>query len=325
MKIVENNISSLYTQMIHNPPFFKTIEITYDDIVEYDLKRIFNMMEVNGKLYFIEKYKDFYARYGTVIQDKNMYYIVKKDNSIITFPNKRTSEFIIMGVQRGGTTALSYNLSKHKDIYIDGNKDPRKSEVHFFDLNWKKGIEWYKKHFDYSKKIVGAKSPDLLNLEYTFPMIQSVNPFMKLIIILKNPIVRAFSSWKMTTEYFGETRPFEEAIKEKPVKNKTFQTMVTQYLQRGLYYEHIKKLHDWFPKQNILILFSEEVIKNPEKEYNKIYDFLNVDRIHNKYEIVHKSREEGIDPKVYQSLIPYYKEDVEKLEKFLDIKISWFR
>ena len=69
--------------------------------------------------------------------------------------------------------------------YIDNNKDPRKSEIHFFDIYWKKGIDFYKKKFDYSKKIVGEKTPDLMYLTYTFPLIQSVNPYIKIIIVWK--------------------------------------------------------------------------------------------------------------------------------------------
>ena len=122
------NISNLYNCRIINPPFFIKILITDDKLVEYDLKRIYNMCLTDGKIYFIDKYKYFF--------NNNNKIFIKKKNNIYTIPHKRIIDFIIMGVQRGGTTSLAHNLSKHQDIYLDNNIDPKISEVHFFDINW---------------------------------------------------------------------------------------------------------------------------------------------------------------------------------------------
>jgi hypothetical protein len=257
------------------------------------------MCLIEGKIYFIPKYKYFFNNNNNIF--------IKKNNNIYTFPSKRIVEFIIMGVQRGGTTSLAHNLSKHQDIYLDKNIDPKISEVHFFDLNWKKGINWYKKKFNYKYKLVGEKTPDLINLEYTFPLIQSVNPYIKLILILRNPIERAYSAWKLNVKYFEEKRSFEEAIKYelkfKQNENETFFTIATNYLQRGLYYKQIVKLLKWFPKQNVLILISEIIKENPDKEYKKIYNFLNIEYKKQNYDITHVSDDTSIiDKKLYNRL-----------------------
>ena len=321
--INQDNIGNLYNCRIVNPPFFKKIYIIHDELVEYDLKRIYNMCLIEGKIYFIPKYKYFFHNNNNIF--------IKKNNNIYTFPQKRIVEFIIMGVQRGGTTSLAHNLSKHQDIYLDKNIDPKISEVHFFDLNWKKGINWYKKKFNYKYKLVGEKTPDLINLEYTFPLIQSVNPYIKLILILRNPIERAYSAWKLNVKYFEEKRSFEEAIKYelkfKQIENETFFTIATNYLQRGLYYEQIVKLLKWFPKQNVLILISEIMKENPDKEYKKIYNFLNIEYKKQNYDVTHVSDDTSIiDKKLYNNLIKYYKEDVLKLEKLINMNLHllWF-
>ena len=59
---------------------------------------------------------------------------------------------------------------------------------------------------------MGEKTPDLINLESTFPLIQSVNPYIKLILILRNPIERAYSAWKLNIKRSEEKRTFIEAI-----------------------------------------------------------------------------------------------------------------
>jgi hypothetical protein len=237
-----------------------------------------------------------------------------------------------MGSQKAGTTALSLNISQHPDIYIDNNKNPALSEVHFFDINFKKGIEWYKKKFNYSKKMVGEKTPELMYLDWTFPLIQAVNPYMKLIIILRNPILRAYSAWKHAKKNFNEKRSFEDSIKD-TIKdkntlnqNKTFYTSQFHYLQRGLYYQQISELLKWFPKDNLLVLIQENVIEDMTREYNKVYNFLNLSDFNGNYELEYVSDDKStINPETYKKLIKYFKNDVDNLEKLLNIKVDWFK
>jgi hypothetical protein len=323
----------LYDGKVVNPPFFNEIIITRDNLTPDDLKMIYNMLNMNGRIFFIPKYRYFYDKFcdDTSFAEQHFRGFQKKTNFQYIFEQPyRTVEFLVIGAQKAGTTALSLNISKHPDIYIDNNKDPRKSEIHFFDIYWKKGIEFYKKKFNYAKKRVGEKTPDLLYLSYTFPLIQSVNPFVKLIVVLRNPIERAYSSWKLVTKYFGETRSFKDAItdeiKNKLNENKTFYSAQTHYLQRGLYFKQLTELYKWFPKHNVLILVSENVKKNMSREYNKVYDFLNLPLLQNaKYDLEFESEDTStIDEKIYNKLIKFYAKDVEKLEKLLDMQFDWF-
>ena len=320
-----DKIYLLYDGKVINPPFFDKIIIIHKNLKEEELKMIYNMLNINGELYFIDQYNNFFNNYTK----KNKFLVTEKKNNFQYILNyNRTIEFIIMGTQKGGTTALSLNISKHPDIFIDNDPDPRKSEIHFFDIYWTKGIEFYKKKFNYSKKVVGEKTPDLMYLTYTFPLIQSVNPYIKIIIILRNPIYRAYSSWKLVTKYFGENRSFEDAINDelenKLTENKTFYTAQTHYLQRGLYFNQLTELFKWFPKHNILILISETVKNNMVDEYNKVYDFLNLKHHDIKYELAFESDDKSqIDSTLYNKLIKFYQSDVNNLEKMLKMKTDW--
>ena len=317
------NINNLYNCRVINPPFFEKIIILREDLNNNDLKKIFNMCLINGKIYFKSKYKKFF--------NTNRLFIEKKSNFTYQFQDKRIVEFIIIGAQRSGTTSLSLNLAKHPEIYINNNKDPAISEVHFYDINWKKGIEWYKKQFNYKFKIVGEKTPSLINLPYTFPLIQSVNPYVKLILTLRNPITRAYSAWKLNTKNKTEKRTFIDAInhelKHKINTPNTFYTISKKYLQRGLYANYIKELYRWFPKQNILILIMEDLSINTKDNYNKIFKFLNVNTPNNiNYSVEHKSNDKSeINKEIYKKLIKYYQKDVKELEKILNKNITWFK
>jgi len=327
----KKTLYDLYDGRFINPPFFDKIIILREDFNQENLQMIYNMLSKNGILVIPNKYEKEVEKttiFKKLSEFNHKFLIFKKlNNYIYQFAKTRVVDFIIMGAQKAGTTALSLNIGKHPDIYIDNNKNPALSEVHFFDINFKKGIEWYKKKFNYSKKMVGEKTPELMYLDWTFPLIQAVNPYVKLIIILRNPILRAYSAWKHAKKNFNETRTFEDSIKEKaPLnQNKTFYTSQFHYLQRGLYYQQIAELLKWFPKDNLLVLIQENVIKNMRREYNKVYNFLNLPDFNTSYELEYVSEDKStINPETYKKLIKYFKNDVDNLEKLLGIKIDWF-
>jgi hypothetical protein len=343
----------LYDAKEINPPFFDKIIIARNNLKEEEMRMIYNMTLVGGTIiFFNEQYKHFlyrnhehannfcrtYKGLSELSKDSkncihknhlNYYQIKKNDNIVYNFPHTRIVDFIIMGTQKGGTTALAQNIGKHPDIFLNMNPDPRISEVHFFDLHWKKGIEWYKKQFDYSKKIVGDKTPDLMYLHYTFPLIQSVNPYLKIILVLRNPVERAYSAWKMIKKYWDEKRSFEVAVTQElesklDEENKTFYTSQKQYLQRGLYYKQIKNILKWFPRNNLLVLISEKVKNNMREEYDKVYSFLNLKPFETNYELEFVSNNKSnVNKVLYNSLINFYKKDIVMLEKFLKIKTGW--
>jgi hypothetical protein len=336
----QKTIYDLYDARFINPPFFDRIIVIRQDLSQEALQMIYNMTNVDGTILLPSKYLITDKVFNNSQETNNIKYrgishpnntlknfslIKKSSNFVYQFPKGRVVDFIIMGAQKAGTTALSLNISKHPDIYIDNNKDPAKSEVHYFDINFKKGLEWYKHHFNYSKKIVGEKTPELMYLDWTFPLIQSVNPYVKMIVILRNPIIRAYSAWKHAKKMFNETRSFEEAIYAPNSTNKTFYTSQFHYLERGLYYRQLTELLKWFSKDNLLILINENVIKNMNEEYNRVYAFLNLPSFDTTYNLEYVSDNKStISPTLYKKLVKYYKKDVENLEKHFRIKTHWF-
>jgi hypothetical protein len=321
-------ISELILGKYFNYPFFKililseNVVLKNDDIVEI----LYNMVLIDGFLIIPNKYYTKFSNLKNEIKKYKNYIMIKKKINIIFnhFYIKNTINCIIIGVQKASTTSALINLSKHPDI------STYKEEIHFFDIFWSKGLDFFKKHFNYNKKIVMCKNPDLIYQSHVFPLIQSLNPFTKFILFLRNPIKRAYSSWQMVKNNGWTNLSFKQSIEEelnyRLNENKTFYTAVYHYLQRGLYYKQIKKFLKWFPKQNLLILIIDNEKSNEEKEYEKIYDFLNITKPTNityTKERIGKYENE-IENDLYNNLIKFYKKDKTKLEKFLKIKINWF-
>ena len=238
------DIYVIYYGNIYNPPFFNTIICTYNYINDESYIMLWNMVLTNGyliikkthlsnilKLIKTDNYKDYDEEYLIFQKKSSITYII--------YNNYRIIDFIIIGVQKGGTSAAMANLEKHPDISL------YKDELHFYDRDWTKGVEWYKKHFDYSKKLVGEKNPNIIYLEHTFPMIQKINPMVKLILFLRNPIDRAYSAWYMfSTKYitnieniktFKEECMFE--LEHRLNEPANLRISNSHILQRGLYYK----------------------------------------------------------------------------------------
>lgn len=179
------------------------------------------------------------------------------------------------------------------------------------------------------KKIKILKNPDLIYLDYTFPLIQSVNPHMKFILFLRNPIDRAYSSWQMIYNNGWTNKNFEQAIEEELnlrfEEPKTFYTAVFHYLQRGLYWKQLEIFLKWFPAQNLKIFIIEKY-NNHEQIYNEIYSFLNLkipnEKITYTIERVGKYSNK-IDPKLQTNLTKFFSQDIQQLEKFLNYSTGW--
>ncbi len=193
---------------------------------------------------------------------------------MVAFPS-----FIICGTQKGGTTSLYYYLCDQPNISMAKYK-----EVHYFDLNYHRSIQWYKKHFyniKSEKKIaIGEISPLYMYFEEVPERIKALIPNVKLIFILRNPVNRAYSHYWHAINLGYEHLCFEEAIKkeeERLSRGDIFQRQHYSYKDMGKYAIQLKRYMKYFPKEQMLILITEELKEEPAKVMKKIFEFLEID------------------------------------------------
>lgn len=342
MLFFKGNAFDIHNCKIYNPPFFKNI-IYESPTNKKDILISWNAVILKGYLLIPFKFVHFLPeiKYEITYLNKNKYAYYKKSENInyIVYDSFRTLDFCIIGVEKGGTTSILSNLSKHPDIFMAKPDHHPGRELHYYNYHiFKKNrdIEWFKSHFDYKSKIVGSKNPNSIYIHSTHPLLLKLNPFIRLIIILRNPIDRAYSEWHMfnKTQKNDNYKSFKDAIQHeidfRLDEEPNFFVANTHHLQRGLYYKQIKKLLKFFPLQNLLIILNDD-LKNKENEsYEKIYKFLNVEVKHPKYEIKlegkysKNEKEQDITPKLRKLMVNFFKKDVRNLEKLLDIKTNWF-
>ena len=253
-------------------------------------------------------------------------------------------DFLIIGAARSGTTSLYQYLTEHPSIIPGVGK-----EIYFFDKKFKKGINWYKSFFptkfsmaiiknkQKTKCITGEATPRYLHYPHAPKRIFEFLPKIKLIVLLRNPIDRAYSHYQMEVSSGNEELSFEESIEkegertkgimEKMQDNENFYSVYfyrKSYLTRGLYYEQLKRWFKFFPRENFLILKSEDLYSNPSKIYQKSLDFLELPKHELTSFKAHRMRKYStIKPKTREKLIDYFKPNNEKLYQLLGRDFNW--
>jgi hypothetical protein len=258
--------------------------------------------------------------------------------SFFRFPleaeQKLGPDFIVIGAQKGGTTALRAYLNHHPFLLLP------KKEVHFFDMNFHLGKQWYEKQLPKrpnAQYLIGEKSPSYL-IHPTVPeRVYSLYPQVKLIVILRNPVDRAYSHYWHNIGPKRENLSFEKAIeaefsriqgeKEKLIKNPLHdfnQYRHYSYLTRGIYVDQLKNWFKFFPREQMLILSSDDLYKFPKITMKKICAFLGVPNHAPKKNLsVHKGSYPPMSLEMRQHLTAYFHPYNEELEKLLNRKFNW--
>jgi len=185
--------------------------------------------------------------------------------------------FLIIGAQKAGTTSLHAALEHHPDIFMSTPK-----ELYFFDVdeNYNRGTEWYAKFFrDWrDEKVAGESTPDYLWYKPVPERIAEILPNAKLIILLRNPVSRAYSSYWYAYCNGDETLSFEDALAAESFRATQGRSIhgISSYVERGLYSEQIKRYLNFFDRSQLLFLITEEYKKNPENTLQKATKFLGV-------------------------------------------------
>lgn len=177
----------------------------------------------------------------------------------------RGPDFIGLGAQRSGTSWIYSCLYEHPEIY-----SPIK-EIHFFsrERNWPKGYSWYENVLVGAKKNqkVGEFSTSYLADKKTPQRIYQQYPDAKLIMVLRNPVDRAFSNYvnDIMAGTVKTSVSFAEALAERD-----------EYVINGMYATHLKNYLKFFSRDNILILIHEDIKKDSAVFMKRIYQFIGV-------------------------------------------------
>jgi hypothetical protein len=267
---------------------------------------------------------------------------------IATSPIRIMPDFFIIGAQKGGTTSLYYYLVKHPSIASAWRK-----ELSFFDSNFQKGLSWYRGQFPFNIRkyyaehvhkqdfITGEASPSYLFYPNVPKRVAEIFPHIKLIVLLRNPVDRAYSLYCHQVARGREKLSFEDAIAcEEERTRGDAEKMVTHencysynyehysYVARGVYVDQLQRWFRWFPREQFLIHRSEDFYTDPATIYRQTLEFLNILYVEptKKYAVYNKALytpPSKMDPKVRKRLIEYFEPHNLRLYELLDRDFSW--
>jgi hypothetical protein len=189
-------------------------------------------------------------------------------------------DFIIAGAQKSGTTALHYFLEKHPNITMGD-----KQEMHFFDneeiFAGPVDYDWLHRRFAPVARstIAGECTPSYLYWKPAIERIWNYNPRIKLLVLLRNPIDRAFGHWNMQRFKGREPLDFLDAVQEE--RSRIAQTLSVEsrrfaYVDRGFYSGQLERVFKFFPKEQVKIIKFEEFQDRKRETLDSIFRFLGV-------------------------------------------------
>ncbi|GDX51731.1 hypothetical protein LBMAG27_07780 [Bacteroidota bacterium] len=215
--------------------------------------------------------------------------------------------FFIVGAAKAGTTSLYNYLRQHPDIFLPSIKevnyfctdikpenfrpDYARSVYFNFDEYIKKGMKdevfhgyiqlWnqYVKIFEpaKNKKAIGELSNTYLFSKVAAENIFKKFPAAKIIMVLRNPVDRAYSHYLMDNRMGLEKKGFTEAMENDIAKSEKGWGISNLYYELGLYFEQVKRFFSCFSEKQILVIKYDDFIRNPLNELKNICAFLTVD------------------------------------------------
>lgn len=213
----------------------------------------------------------------------------------LTGSRRSLPDFLLIGVPKAGTTSFFWDLCQHDLI-----EPPEFKEVNYFNLNTDKSLNWYRAHFPMRSKlhnsvprmITGEASVRYMCTPDAPKLVRRFMPDVRLIVMLRNPVDRAFSQYQMESRVLskrGRTLPpFDvqisrelEYVRHHPIHPAKHKEHVKsygplKYVRRGVYLPFIRYWLSVFDREQMLVLRSEDYFENLIPVLHKVFAFLDV-------------------------------------------------
>jgi hypothetical protein len=200
--------------------------------------------------------------------------------------------FLIIGFGKCGTTEMYDRLLEHPNIHPALRK-----EVNFFMGRYVRGVDWYRAHFPMPPRdaghepfVVGEASPGYVINPFTPDRIRETIPDVKLVVLLRNPVARAYSHYNHMRRLGAEAlNTFEAVLAAEPKRldgerekvysdpyHQAFAWYTRSYVTQGFYADYLPQWLDAFPREQLLIVQSERFFREPTETLRSVTQFLDL-------------------------------------------------
>jgi hypothetical protein len=257
-------------------------------------------------------------------------------------------DFLVIGTKRGGTTSLWRYLIQHPLV-------PRlfpawnTKTSHYFEENWPRGEAWYRSHFPTVKQRaalerkhgappkVGEAAPLYMFHPLVASRVSRLMPRARMVVLLRDPVERAYSHWKERRTEGVEPLDFAAALaaeesrtageREKLLADPNYFSEAYDwysYRARGRYLEHLTPWLAHFDREQLLFVASETLYREPAATYARILDFIGLPPYDlGAYDVFNDRPSKGMDDEVRAELTAYYRPHNAALAERLGLTFDW--
>ena len=245
-------------------------------------------------------------------------------------------DFLILGAQKAGTTALYSYLRRHPSI-----TGPSWKEVSYFDRHYARGEAWYRGNFPNKArtrgKLVGEASPSYVFHPLAPQRVRELVPEARLVVLVRNPIDRALSHYQHEVALGREPLSFEDALaaEDERLRGEEERLLADPryfsrewwshtYQARGRYAEQLERWLAVFPQEQLLIVPSDDLADDPAGAHARVLDFLGAppQRLES-YPRVYEREYEPMRPETRDLLAAEFEQPNRRLYKLLGRELGW--
>ncbi|GHJ46408.1 deacetylase sulfotransferase [Catellatospora sp. TT07R-123] len=265
----------------------------------------------------------------------------------LTADRRMTPSFLIVGTQRGGTTSLHKALVQHPSFLPARFR----KGVHYFDMDYQRGHRWFQGHFPSRSKaarleqasghrvITGEASPYYMWHPLAPERIARDLPGVKLIVLLRDPVGRAYSGWSHEYARGFETETFERAVELEPQRmagerermkaDPSYHSHAVRHLAhlgRGEYIDQLLHLESLVGRERLLVIDSEDYFAEPQPAFAEVCRFLDIPDVAGIVHDQHNARSRTpMSDELKQRLEEHFRPYDERLAAWLGRTPSWRR
>ncbi|MDT0532730.1 sulfotransferase domain-containing protein [Micromonospora sp. DSM 115977] len=270
------------------------------------------------------------------------------DYGVRTSDRRPLPDFLIIGTKRGGTTSLWNYLIQHPLVPRLFPAWNTKSS-HYFEEHWRRGEAWYRSHFPTQRHRevlekrhggqvrVGEAAPLYMFHPLAAQRVAALMPSVRLIVLLRDPVERAYSHWKERRTHGIEPLDFAAALaaeQERTAGERERLIAEPEYFSepydwytyraRGRYLEHLEPWLERFDREQILFLPSEDLYRDARSTYRRTLDFLGLPP-HDlpDFKVYNDRRSSPLEPAVRAELTEYYRPYNDALRQRLGLELDW--
>jgi hypothetical protein len=228
---------------------------------------------------------------------------VTRGYALATVSQRPGPDFLVIGTKRGGTTSIWNYLLMHPGVLGLFPSTRGKKSTDFFFKEQHRGVRWYRSHFHTAQyrrllerrlgyaPVGGEASPYYLWDPRIAAAARRVAPGVKAIVLLRDPVERAWSQYQERTQNGVEPLSFADALDAEPTRTEgELERMAADphyyseahdwysYRQRGVYLPQLENWTSVFPAEQLLVLRSEEMYSATQSTFDRVCDFLGIDR-----------------------------------------------